>query len=565
MHPFPSWFIGKLKVWFIGKLEVSFLGRVCRRREPRFSFPGPNESAIVQATGVATTRFTSASILLPAIVVYLLLADATPGRSKEVVPSQTKHPAVPSLAVESEAKANALADKLIRLDKAAMKEFEHQHPGTLPELKLSLPKANAAQFDWCNLNKVCEPRRQLTGDCWANAATEALECNYLIRNDRRLTLSVQPLLDTLKLGTDDKNRGGAPATALNFFLKIGTASIQNYPYTGEPSTPRDTPLPYRAVAWGYVRVDGHPPTTEQLKEALLRHGPLVIYVSDTPNFNGYRGGLFEEKTVADAKGCTNPHAVLLVGWDDTRGARGAWKIKNSWGTRWGEQGFMWMARGNNQFGTDATWVRAMSVYYRLGSEFTVLVPDALPLIPRPNSLAASPILSAGGVSAGQLLFAVPEGGPDKLLQFIDNLNLKSSAPGVEKATFEKRKEYAIVEAAERVLAAKPSASEARKACIGKISAIKMLYRVGDPLVEDRLDSLPSELERAGQADLVRTVRCVLLGEKLRRGGHSLESGARTSGGGLPLSGGRWRRHYGLLCGQRSGTGGAQGRRQKRCC
>jgi len=251
---------------------------------------------------------------------------------------------------------------------------------------------------------------------------------------------------------------------------------------------------------------------------LLRHGPLVIYVSDTPDFNGYHGGLFEEKTAADAKGYTNPHAVLLVGWDDTRGARGAWKIKNSWGTRWGEQGFMWMARGNNQFGTDATWVRAMSVYYRLGSEFTGLVPDALPLIPRPNSLAASPILSVGGVSAGQLLFAVPEGGPDKLLQFINNLNLKSSAPGVEKATFEKRKEYAIVEAAERVLAAKSSASEARKACIGKISAIKMLYRIGDPLVEDRLDHLPSELERAGQADLIRTVRCTLLGQRLRRAG-----------------------------------------------
>ena len=564
MHPFPSWFIGKLKVWFIGKLEVSFLGRVCWRREPRFSFPGPNESAIVQATGVATTRFTSASILLPAIVVYLLLADATPGRSKEVVPSQTKHPAVPSLAVESEAKANALADKLIRLDKAAMKEFEHQHPGTLPELKLSLPKANAAQFDWCNLNKVCEPCRQLTGDCWANAATEALECNYLIRNDRRLTLSVQPLLDTLKLGTDDKNRGGAPATVLNFFLKIGTASIQNYPYTGEPSTPRDTPLPY--PPWpgdtcGSMAIHRRRNSSKRRCSAMVRWSSTSrIRRTLTVTMAGYSRKR-QSRTRRDAP---IPRRASGRLGRHPRGSR-AWKIKNSWGTRWGEQGFMWMARGNNQFGTDATWVRAMSVYYRLGSEFTVLVPDALPLIPRPNSLAASPILSAGGVSAGQLLFAVPEGGPDKLLQFIDNLNLKSSAPGVEKATFEKRKEYAIVEAAERVLAAKPSASEARKACIGKISAIKMLYRVGDPLVEDRLDSLPSELERAGQADLVRTVRCVLLGEKLRRAGAIHLKAAQTSGGGLPLSGGRWRRHYGLLCGQRSGTGGAQGRRQKRCC
>ena len=180
----------------------------------------------------------STRILRAAIAILLLLANATRGLSDGVPPSAAKHPAAPNLAVESEVKANALADKLLRLDQAAMREFERRRPGTLPELKLSLPKVNAAQFDWCNLNKVCEPRRQLTGDCWANAATEALECNYLIRNNRRATLSVQPLLDTLKLGANDKNMGGAPATALNFFLKIGTASIQSYPYTGEPSTPR---------------------------------------------------------------------------------------------------------------------------------------------------------------------------------------------------------------------------------------------------------------------------------------------------------------------------------------
>ena len=103
----------------------------------------------------------------------------------------------------------------------------------------------------------------MTGDCWANAATEALECNYLIRNNRRLTLSVQPLMDMLKLGTDDNNRGGAPATALNFFLKIGTAATRDYPYTGGGTAPRDTPLPYRAVAWGYVRPDNFPATTAQ--------------------------------------------------------------------------------------------------------------------------------------------------------------------------------------------------------------------------------------------------------------------------------------------------------------
>ena len=38
-----------------------------------------------------------------------------------------------------------------------MAEFDRQHPGTLPELKILSAKANVPQFDWCNLNKVCEP------------------------------------------------------------------------------------------------------------------------------------------------------------------------------------------------------------------------------------------------------------------------------------------------------------------------------------------------------------------------------------------------------------------------
>jgi len=91
---------------------------------------------------VAIAMFAALRILLPAVAVFLLLVNPAASWSAVVSPPQAKHPAAPSLAVESEAKANALADKLIRLDKAAMKEFERQHPGTLPELKLFLPKAN---------------------------------------------------------------------------------------------------------------------------------------------------------------------------------------------------------------------------------------------------------------------------------------------------------------------------------------------------------------------------------------------------------------------------------------
>src|SRR5215467_9271557 len=97
-------------------------------------------------------------------------------------------------------KADDLAAKLTKLDDEARGRFEKEHPGVLPDAKLHLPKASAVAFDWCNLNMVSQAHHQRTGDCWANSATEALECSNIIRNSRRLILSPQPILDHLKLG-----------------------------------------------------------------------------------------------------------------------------------------------------------------------------------------------------------------------------------------------------------------------------------------------------------------------------------------------------------------------------
>lgn len=63
--------------------------------------------------------------------------------------------------------------------------------------------------------------------------------------------------------------------------------------------------------------------------------PLVVVV-DASNWQLYGGGVFNE--------CSKSvnHAVLAVGFDENDN----WFIKNSWGTSWGEKGFMTLAPGN---------------------------------------------------------------------------------------------------------------------------------------------------------------------------------------------------------------------------
>ncbi|KAF0695642.1 Aste57867_13536 [Aphanomyces stellatus] len=79
--------------------------------------------------------------------------------------------------------------------------------------------------------------------------------------------------------------------------------------------------------------------------AALQNGPIAVSIDASGNgFRHYGSGVYD---AADCKsdGVYVDHAVIVVGYGDTSAGEPYWIIRNSWGSMWGERGYMRMKRG----------------------------------------------------------------------------------------------------------------------------------------------------------------------------------------------------------------------------
>ena len=254
-------------------------------------------------------------------------------------------------------------------------QIRKERPGTpLPE-KLGDLAPLLSSFDWRDHGVYLNVMDQGDcGSCWAFASTAAFWSNSILNYRKRNPevkkvgadgklefdiadapmptplMSAQPLLNCMAKSKGDCS-GGWHGSAFNHFVEFG-AILSDQEYAAKVN-PCKQKLGTRAVAWDYVNYPPDKlPSVKQLKEALLEHGPLAVLVSMDEPFKAYKGGVFNERNTDEAN-----HAVLLLGWDD---GKKAWLLLNSWGTQWGEEGYMWIAWGSNNVGKYAAWIEVPS-------------------------------------------------------------------------------------------------------------------------------------------------------------------------------------------------------------
>jgi C1A family cysteine protease len=278
------------------------------------------------------------------IVALLLVALAAPTDAQPPRIPPRSRPVLPSVSPLTPTSTPAFKQVHARLQAKYQKSKDKSKK--LPKMS----RVPYSGFDWTALGisrRVYDQGN--AGTCWAHAGVEALEASVEILSDTFPYLAVQPILNA----TQDSG-GGSAQLVFHELKNTGTSLLAQYPYIAPKLQPKPKDsLPYRAREWGYVTTANGQATVAQIKTALLLAGPLYTTVyAATPAFFSNKG------TVLAEKGPFPPidHAVLIVGWDDSKKA---WKIKNSWGTSWGNNGFGWVAYGHYHIGTGTTWVQAL--------------------------------------------------------------------------------------------------------------------------------------------------------------------------------------------------------------
>ncbi|KAI9086127.1 hypothetical protein K1719_031848 [Acacia pycnantha] len=217
----------------------------------------------------------------------------------------------------------------------------------------SCPNAPSS-LDWRLSGAVTNVKNQGTcGSCWAFSATGAIEGINQVVSQWLPNLSEQQLIscDTNNGGCN----GGIHFEALQYVLKNGgIATERDYPYNASNGVCNYT----LETNNKFATIDGYnywwnSSIPENSLFCAVAKQPISVSFSADQDFMSYKSGIFDGANFTSYVPCGHNHAMLIVGYGSLGVDKDYWTVKNSWGTSWGQCGYVLikrntgMARGVN--------------------------------------------------------------------------------------------------------------------------------------------------------------------------------------------------------------------------
>jgi cathepsin L len=216
----------------------------------------------------------------------------------------------------------------------------NQMPVLAYEHGMALPDSK----DWRTAGAVTEVKDQgQCGSCWAFSTTGSVEGCHQITTGNLVSLSEKNLMDC---SWDEGNQGcngGLMTSAMDYIISNqGIDTEASYPYVAEDSqqcgyaksNKGSTQASYSNIQSG---------SESALQQAINKAPTSVAIDASHSSFQFYSSGVYYEPSCSPSQ---LDHGVLGVGWG-VDGSKNYWIVKNSWGTGWGNQGYIWMSRNRN--------------------------------------------------------------------------------------------------------------------------------------------------------------------------------------------------------------------------
>jgi len=176
------------------------------------------------------------------------------------------------------------------------------------------------------------------GSCWAFSAIGSIEGQHAKKTKNLVSLSEQNLVDCAFSTGNYGCEGGWPEAAMEYVINNhGVDTEDSYPYIGLDGTCNFSNKTVGAQLSKTVNITHN--SMECLYDAIASIGPISVAIDAEDDFQFYSSGIYTSD-VCDADSLN--HAVLAVGYGIQNNNKYI-IVKNSWGSDWGMDGYIYMS------------------------------------------------------------------------------------------------------------------------------------------------------------------------------------------------------------------------------